>query len=162
MRGWLRGEGPRPATRDDLEYHFSTLFPFVRPRGFLELRVIDAQAGPDWEAVLAMTTALVDDEQAVNAAAEACAPVGLMADPMGTAAREALADPILAQAGRACAEAALEALERLGLDAATRARVERFAQRHTLRGRCPADDRLEHWHRTGEFMSTTEEEEQTA
>ena len=43
MRHWLRGDGPRAATQADLDYHLSTLFPPVRPRGFLELRVIDAQ-----------------------------------------------------------------------------------------------------------------------
>ncbi|WP_334683817.1 glutamate-cysteine ligase family protein [Arthrobacter sp. CAN_A214] len=31
MRGWLRGHGPRPVTRADLDYHLSTLFPFIRP-----------------------------------------------------------------------------------------------------------------------------------
>jgi glutamate--cysteine ligase len=99
MRKWLRGEGPRPATLDDLEYHLTTLFPPVRPRGFMEIRVIDAQAGSDWEPVTAMVTALMDDEHAADLAAEACAPVASLPDPIRSAARHALADPMLAPVG---------------------------------------------------------------
>ncbi|WP_051442102.1 glutamate-cysteine ligase family protein, partial [Arthrobacter sp. H14] len=85
MRGWLRGEGPRPATMRDVEYHLTTLFPFVRPRGFLELRVIDTQAGGDWETAAAVTAALVEDEKAADLAAEACAPIAALLQPMATA-----------------------------------------------------------------------------
>ena len=162
MRGWLRGEGPRPATRQDLDYHLSTLFPYVRPRGFLEIRVIDAQAGSDWEAVAALTTALVDDERAAEAAADACGPVAALTDPMGAAAHQALAHPVLAEAGRACTEAALDALDRVGADGRTRRLTEAFAERHALRGRCPADERLDHWHRTGDFWDRTYDEENAA
>ena len=51
LRDWLRGARPRsgsalrPPTADDLDYHLSTLFPPVRPRGHFELRMIDAQPG---------------------------------------------------------------------------------------------------------------------
>lgn len=160
MRDWLRGDGPRPATRSDLDYHLSTLFPFIRPRGFLEIRVIDAQGGADWEAVAALTTALVDDERAADAAAEACEPLADLVDPMGTAARHALADPVLAVAGRACAEAALGALGPIGADARTRSLAEAFVERHTRRARCPADERLERWHRTGDLLYDTPEDEE--
>ena len=37
--------------------HVSTLFPPVRPRGFLELRVVDAQPGSGWEVAVAMVAA---------------------------------------------------------------------------------------------------------
>ena len=37
-----------PSTADDLDYHLSTLFPPVRPRGHLELRMIDAQQADGW------------------------------------------------------------------------------------------------------------------
>lgn len=160
MRDWLRGDGPRSATRGDLDYHLGTLFPFVRPRGFLEIRVIDAQAGSDWEAVAALTTALVDDERAADAAAEACEPLAALTDPMGTAARHALAHPVLAPAGRGCAEAALGALDRIGADTRTRSLAAAFVERHALRGRCPADERLERWHRTGDLLDDTPEDEE--
>ena len=45
---WLDGALPRPPTTDDLDYHVSTLFPPVRPRGYLEVRYLDAQPGRDW------------------------------------------------------------------------------------------------------------------
>jgi gamma-glutamylcysteine synthetase len=38
FRAWLPGvPGLRPPTLADLDYHLSTLFPPVRPRGWLEL-----------------------------------------------------------------------------------------------------------------------------
>ncbi|WP_081743319.1 ergothioneine biosynthesis glutamate--cysteine ligase EgtA [Arthrobacter sp. H20] len=159
MRGWLRGHGPRPVTHEDLDYHLSTLFPFIRPRGFLEIRVIDAQAGADWEAAVAITTALVDDERAADTAAEACVPVTALADPMAVAAKFGLADPVLAQAGRGCAEAALDAMERLGADADTRFRVEAFLENYTARGRSPADQRIDDWRRTGRFSGFVQRKE---
>ncbi|WP_434612617.1 ergothioneine biosynthesis glutamate--cysteine ligase EgtA [Arthrobacter sp. A5] len=159
MREWLRGQGPRPVTGADLDYHLSTLFPFIRPRGFLEIRVIDAQVGSDWEAVAAITTALVEDERAADTAADACTPVTALSDPMTVAARDGLADPVLATAGRVCAEAALGAMERLGADAATRFRVESFLENYTARGRCPADQRIDDWRRTGRFSDSAQRKE---
>ncbi|WP_051442001.1 ergothioneine biosynthesis glutamate--cysteine ligase EgtA [Arthrobacter sp. H14] len=159
MRGWLRGHGPRPVTREDLDYHLSTLFPFIRPRGFLEIRVIDAQAGSDWEAAAAITTALVEDERAADTAADACTPVTALPDPMTVAARDGLADPVLAKAGRICAEAALDAMDRLNVDAGTRTRVEAFIEQYAARGRSPADQRIDDWRRTGRFSNPTQRKE---
>ncbi len=44
---WIRGRrcAARPPTTADLDYHISTLFPPVRPRGHLEVRYVDAQPG---------------------------------------------------------------------------------------------------------------------
>jgi glutamate--cysteine ligase len=156
MRNWLRGEGPRPATLDDLRYHLTTLFPPVRPRGFMEIRVIDAQAGSDWEPVTAMVAALMDDERAADLAEEVCAPLASLSGPIRTAARDALGDPVLALAALGCAEAALMALSRLGADAATRNRAEDFVDRYTARGLCPADERLDRWQRTGSYFGSAE------
>lgn len=161
MREWLQGGGPRPATFQDVEYHLTTLFPFIRPRGFLEIRVIDTQAGHDWETAAAVTTALIEDEKAADLAAAACAPVvASLSQPMATAARDAMSDPVLAQAAVACANAAMDALDRSGVDRETRSRVAAFIERHTQRGRCPADDRLDLWRRTGRLLdpSPTREE----
>jgi glutamate--cysteine ligase len=159
MRDWLRGKGPRPATLSDLNYHLTTLFPPVRPRGFMEIRVIDAQAGHDWEPVTALVTALMDDGHAADLAANACAPVASLSDPIRTAAREALTNPLLASAAISCAEAALMALPRLGADAATRRRTENFVERYTARGRCPAQERLDLWRRTGSWFARPEHKE---
>lgn len=149
MRAWLRGDGPRRPTRQDLDYHLTTLFPPVRPRGFLELRVIDAQAGGGWEVPAAVVPALVEDPRAADLAAEACGCLTQLEDPLAAAAREGLGHPVLAAAAAVCAEAALDALPRRGADPATRTRVESFIDRYTAQGRSPSDERLEAWHRTG-------------
>lgn len=159
MRDWLNGRGPRPATLADLDYHLTTLFPPVRPRGFLELRVIDAQAGPGWEVAAAVVTALMDDPQAAAAADLACAALEGRAGIMEAAARDGLDNPLLAGPARACADAALAALPRLGVDGTTTARVGGFIEQYTLRGRSPADERLEHWHRTGRFFLPLDQEQ---
>lgn len=63
FRDWIEGHGPRPATESDLAYHLTTLFPPVRPRGHLELRMIDAQPGEGWIVPLALTCAVFDDPE---------------------------------------------------------------------------------------------------
>lgn len=92
---WINGAlGSRPTT-DDLDYHLSTLFPPVRPRGYLEVRYLDAQSGQDWIAPVALLAALFADEDSVDAVAEAVAPA---AGRWLSGAREGLADPVIAQA----------------------------------------------------------------
>lgn len=45
----------------------TTLFPPVRPRGHLELRMVDAQPGRDgWMVPVAVTTAVFDDPEAAE------------------------------------------------------------------------------------------------
>ncbi len=133
FRSWLRGpEADRP-TADDLSYHMSTLFPPVRPRGHLELRVIDAQPGDGWVVPAALVTALLDDPVAAQAAMVAVQPLwqGTPHEPRGSgpgqinghgrplvngpwlrAARRALDDPQLARASQECFAVADTALGR--------------------------------------------------
>jgi glutamate--cysteine ligase len=129
-------------TLDDLAYHTTTLFPPVRPRGWLELRMIDALPEAWWPVAVAITTALVDDPRASECAAAATAPVR---DRWTTAAREALRDPELATAAQWCFEAARDAFPRLGVDPATIAAAEEYTDRFVGRSRCPADDLLDEW-----------------
>jgi glutamate--cysteine ligase len=72
--GRRRGDPGRP-TRDDLAYHLTTLFPPVRPRGYLELRMVDAQPGDGWVVPLAVSTALLDDPTAGDGALAATEPL---------------------------------------------------------------------------------------
>jgi glutamate--cysteine ligase len=102
----------------------------------------------------------MDDELAADLAADACEPLAALTDPMRTAARDALTDPVLAAAAIRCAEAALMALPRLGADASTRRRAERFVERNTGRSRCPADERLDVWRRTGSWFARPEPDEE--
>lgn len=141
FREWLRAGSPYGYPNgDDLAFHLSTLFPPVRPRGFLELRMIDGQAPAYWPVPVAVATALLDDPRAAETAREATAPV---ADRWRVAARAALTDPALAASARTCFAAALEALPRLGAGADVIAIVADFVDRYVDRGRCPADDVLE-------------------
>lgn len=138
---WIRTGTPRPPTEADLAYHLTTLFPPVRARGHLELRVIDAQrTDSDWVAAFAFVTALVDDPVAADRAREALCPVS-GPDWVRTAARSGMSDPVLVKAARGCFEAALEALAG-SPDAGLREELTAFAARYPDRARCPADDTL--------------------
>ena len=72
LRDWVRGSDgsgrPARADRRRPDYHLSTLFPPVRPRGHFELRMIDAQPGDGWIVPLAVASALLSDAQAADAA----------------------------------------------------------------------------------------------
>ncbi len=154
FRAWLRGAngkqslpgdgGQRRPTLDDLEYHLSTLFPPVRPRGHLELRVIDAQPGDGWVVPTAVAWALLSDPQAGDAALAATEPLWSGGgDPWLRAARSGLADTGIARAARACFDAAQGALRRSHVPASLIRAVEDFEERYVQRDRCPADDLLE-------------------
>ncbi|MFJ6080450.1 ergothioneine biosynthesis glutamate--cysteine ligase EgtA [Streptomyces sp. NPDC092369] len=152
FREWTRSGAPRPPTREDLDYHISTLFPPVRPRGHLELRMIDAQPGDDgWIVPLAVTAALFDDPEAAETAYRTVKPLAERAvgrpaphNPLWLdAARYGPADPELREAAVTCFVAALEALPRLGADATVTDAVAAYLNRYVVQGRCPADDLLD-------------------
>ncbi|MFJ6150763.1 ergothioneine biosynthesis glutamate--cysteine ligase EgtA [Micromonospora profundi] len=109
---WIDGALPDPPTTDDLDYHVSTLFPPVRPRGYLELRYLDAQPGGSWRLPLAVLSALFADPGTVRAAYAIGAPT---AHRWSAAARQGLADPELAAAAAELLDLALTALPRLEL-----------------------------------------------
>ncbi|MFE3031747.1 ergothioneine biosynthesis glutamate--cysteine ligase EgtA [Streptomyces canus] len=155
FREWARSGVPRPPTREDLDYHVSTLFPPVRPRGHLELRMIDAQPGEDgWIVPLAVTAALFDDPEAAETAYRVVKPLAERTLSMPAphnplwidAARRGLADPELQEAAIACFVAALEALPRLGATTEVLDAVGAYLHRYVIRGRCPADDLLDRTH----------------
>jgi glutamate--cysteine ligase len=149
FRDWVRGDGSdalRAPTAEDLDYHLSTLFPPVRPRGHMELRMIDAQPGDGWIVPAAVATALADDERAADVAMAAAervwaAPDG--PDPWLRAAQCGPADRPISRASRQCFEAADAALGRAGAPAPIRRAVADFTERYVLQDRCPADDQLE-------------------
>ncbi len=137
-------------TLDDLDFHLTTLFPPVRPRAWLELRMIDALDEPWWPVAVAVTTALVDDQQAACIAEEAAIPtVGLDHE----AAVLGPAHPVIGEAVRRCFDAAVDAFGRLSVDDEIAAATDRFRERFVERGRCPADDLLDAYHRTGELAA---------
>ena len=153
FREWIRDRRAPAADRADLDYHLTTLFPPVRPRGHLELRMIDAQPGDG-----RLDRAAGRDDRAVRR------PGGRRDRVPRRSSRwpsrrvrgprraircgrrppaTGLADPELRAAAAVCFAAALEALPRLGADTAVRDAVAAFTDRYVARGRCPADDLLD-------------------
>ncbi|MBI5338920.1 MAG: ergothioneine biosynthesis glutamate--cysteine ligase EgtA [Mycolicibacterium rufum] len=131
---WADGRvllGDRRPTIADLEYHLTTLFPPVRPRGFLEIRYLDSVSDALWPAVAWTLSTLLDDPVAADVAAEATEHVDTAWD---RAAREGLADRHLHEAAVTCVTAAAERAP-----AALTESIEQLV-RSVERGRCPADD----------------------
>lgn len=124
-------------TEEDLDYHLTTLFPPVRPRGWLELRYLDALPEPWWRVAAAVTIALLDDDEAAEEAEDATRSTGSL---WCEGARVGLRHPELAASAGRCFAAALGALDRLGVDTATRDQCAAFVERYVDRARCPADD----------------------
>ena len=147
---WIeRGHALGWPTADDLEYHLGTLFPPVRPRGWLELRMVDAVPTPWWRVAGAVTAVLVND---VDAAARARAATAATSGLWIGAARHGLDHPVLAAAAHECFAAAADALAHAGAGTATLDAVGEFAERFVARRRCPADDLLDAWRRDGTLL----------
>ncbi|WP_433516269.1 ergothioneine biosynthesis glutamate--cysteine ligase EgtA [Nonomuraea sp. CA-143628] len=135
FRDWLNADGRRRPTAEDLAYHATTLFPPVRPRGWLEIRYLDAQHPAIWPICVAVTHALITDDRAADTAMAAVEPYRRL---WGVAARCGLADPRLRRAAEECFRAALEALPRSGAGPGLVGEVAAFADRHVSTGRSPA------------------------
>jgi glutamate--cysteine ligase len=94
------------------EQHLGTLFPEVRPRGYFEVRSIDAMPEARWPAALAFLTGLAYDRVAAAQAAE------IVGDPdaalLERAGRIGLHDATLARMASELATLALSGCRRLG------------------------------------------------
>lgn len=135
---WLdAGQG----TLDAWRRHLTTLFPEVRPRGYLEVRGADA-VSPEWYAApVALLAGIAYESRALDAAADLLgAPdAGLLR----RAGREGLRDPALAAVAADLIAIALRGCERLGgsfLAGADLDQARAFFDRYALAGRSPADD----------------------
>ncbi|WP_395474219.1 glutamate-cysteine ligase family protein [Saccharopolyspora spinosa] len=94
---WIHGALPDRPTRDDLDYHLSTVFPPVRPRGYFEVRYLDAQPGQDWMLPAGALIALFREESTVDKVLSVASPaVGRWVH----AARHGLRDRALARTAR--------------------------------------------------------------
>jgi glutamate--cysteine ligase len=133
---WLARE---TVPRDRVADHVSTLFPDVRPRGYFEVRSIDALPLEWLPAPVLVLAGLVMD---ADASAEAAALLG-SPDPvlLRCAGVAGVRDDALARTAARLAGIALAACERGDLcGPADLATAREFLQRYTLRGRSPADD----------------------
>lgn len=140
FREWVNGRnGLGSPTEEDLDYHLTTLFPPVRPRGWFEVRYVDAQPPDLWPVPVAVLAALLHDP---DAGAEALTHAQPVADRWLAAAHDGLTDPAVGKAAVGCFEVAIGALRGDGTDRALTDLVEQFHEQYVLRGRCPADDPL--------------------
>lgn len=119
----------------------------MRPKGWLELRFLDALPPPWWPVATAVAAGLVRDPQAGARAERAAAP---FAGQWRRAARCGVADPGLASAAQECFAAAAGSLT--DGDSALADAVVEYAQRFVARGRTPADERLDAWRATGSAL----------
>lgn len=148
---WFLGPGP-PAPFGDLlrhgeigldgwRTHLTTLFPEVRPRGWLEFRSCDAVAPDALAAPVALLVGLLHDADTL---AEAASLVPLATpERLARAGREGLRDPETAALAREIVRLGMRGARRLGaarLDDAALERADGFFSRFTLAGRAPADE----------------------
>lgn len=132
---FARGAVPRDLVAD----HLSTLFPDVRPRGYFEVRSIDALplawlAAP----VLVLAGLVMDEDACATADSLLGAPDPVLLRCAGAAG---VRDAALAGMAASLAEIALAACQRRGFcGAADLDTAREFLRRYTLRGRSPGDD----------------------
>jgi glutamate--cysteine ligase len=88
------------------------LVPPVRPRGYLEVRYLDAQTGDGWIAPVLLLTALMSDPALIDRAQAVAAPAAGRWFP---AAREGLGDKLVRQAANDLVDLGTGVLDRTGV-----------------------------------------------
>ncbi|MDQ1482168.1 MAG: glutamate--cysteine ligase [Actinomycetota bacterium] len=110
----------RPPTFADLDYHLTTLFPPVRPKGYLEIRYLDAQAGSRWATPFALLAALMARPSTIDQVLDLAAASERL---WFEAARDALANPVLRATAAKLVQLGASCLDHLDLTAAQRRQV---------------------------------------
>lgn len=123
-------------TEADLCYHLTTLFPPIRPRRWLELRMIDALAPDNRTAAIYLAHSATRDD----VADEVLAAIPDTRRLWDSAARDGLAHPTLKAGVRTLFKLTLDSLHNTPDQRAGAEALGAFADRYTLRDRCPADD----------------------
>lgn len=119
---WIAEPGAvgRPPTLDDLDYHLTTLFPPVRPKGYLEIRYLDTQPGSRWVTPFALLVALMARPSTIDQVLDLTEP---SAGRWFEAARDGLADPEVGAVARQVVQLGADSLHDLDLTAAQQRRV---------------------------------------
>lgn len=118
---------------DDFRYHLTTLFPPVRPKGWLEFRMLDALPSA-WRTAAAVTVAVAT---CTSAGAELLE--SLPAGPGWTAAaRLGLRDPGLRASASVLTSAVLRHVDELDIEAEHADALMEFVARYTVRGQSPS------------------------
>jgi glutamate--cysteine ligase len=138
-------------TADDLVYHLTTLFPPVRPRGWLELRMLDSLPTPFWHVATLVAATLLEPtlhDEVVDAIADA-------RTLWFEAAEHGLRHPALDVAARRCFALVRAHLAAVHEDDGLQAVVATYDERWVQQARCPADDQLDRWANTGEVWPSS-------
>ncbi len=144
FRHWMecgfRGYYP---TMDDWMMHLSTLFPEVRPRGFYEIRYLDALCASYWMIPGIVLTHILYDETAREQVIEWLSPYRTtLTGMLREAATRGLDDDELAGLTKRVFELALTTAS--GREDERLVRIlDQFMREFTLQQRCPADELLE-------------------
>lgn len=143
---WWDGLHGLPPTAEEWRMHLTTLFPEVRPRGWLELRSIDAPARPWWGVPPTILAAILYDERAVSETLEALSLVGQDIQGMLRAApREGLRHATLGSGARDVFDIAMRATARFPtgyFDAASLDACAAFRERYVAQSLMQADERV--------------------
>jgi glutamate--cysteine ligase len=141
---WAAAGGDRPDGAD-VAHHLSTLFPPVRPRGYLEVRYLDAPP-LEWLPVpVVVLHLLLADDRARRQALEALDPAdrGAMLALWHAAAHQGIAHPWLRHEARALVDIAVAAARRAPAErvpAHATALLTRWRDEYLCTGRCWSDD----------------------
>ncbi len=106
LREWQSSS--HPPTPEELALHISTLFPPLRPRGYLEMRMIDALGSAGRAAAIGTAWVLLADDQAGASAEAVC---GEIPDLWSRANTTGVDDPEVADAARRVLTIAADALQ---------------------------------------------------
>lgn len=111
--------------------------------------MLDALDDDLWPVAVAMLVALLTDPEAADRAARATTHT---ANLWLEAAQHGLRHPALAASADECIDATLEALPRLDDAPDLSEAVARYGEAYVSQRRCPADDRLDEYHRFGRLL----------
>jgi glutamate--cysteine ligase len=140
---WWEGRtARREQTIEDWRVHLGTLFPDVRPRGWLEIRPVDVPQPAWWPVPAAFLSALLYDRRALREAEALLGALHATPDLSARALTHGLGDAMLRTAAAAAFELAEGAMARLpgGFFGNARRTTAAFRERFVEAGRTQADE----------------------
>ncbi len=143
---WQAEDDGRAPTIEDWMVHLGTLFPHLRPRGWMELRFLDTPRESWWDVPLLVVPALLYDDEARQEATGILSELhGRLEEATELAAREGIGDPVIGHMAEAVFRIALAAAGRMPdyFGATQVSAAEAFFSRFTSRRRTQADE--EEW-----------------
>lgn len=137
---WMRyGSAFGWPTVEDFRYHLTTLFPPIRPRGWMEVRVLDGLP-TRWITAATVAVAVASQTHVMQELRENVPDVSHL---YNEAAQQGLKHPTLLLAARSIMDILVRNVRSVSDRTEHTDALVDFAERYTSRGRCPGD---ENWH----------------